>query len=360
MCRPDRVRAHLSPSESFDTPLFFTTTCEEESFPWNRATSPGRRLAEARAQIAVLPTRSIAPFTPTTVLALSDVPTCVFWPYSTPAPAPENAPLPAVPTLILSGADDLRTPTANAREIAAQIPGSHLLVVPNTGHSVLGSDPSDCSHDALEALFAGRPIKPCTGAIAAAAAPFLHLAPLPPARLADVRAAGGNRGRAGRTLEAVVLTVGDFERQLALQVLAELASGSGKGSGGEAALRVGGLRAGWAAITQAGARFSGYSYVPGVTISGKITSSSVELRIGGPAAAHGTLRLGPHGALTGVLGGKRVRLPKSAGAGASATGTVARSTGAQVGRLGARLERLARTSPHASTEAQRLQAVLGR
>jgi pimeloyl-ACP methyl ester carboxylesterase len=348
-------RERESPSESFDTPLFFATTCEEESFPWNRAASPGRRLAEARAQVAALPPRSIAPFTSANVFALSDVPACAFWPFTTPAPALEGPPLPAVPTLILSGADDLRTPTANAREIAAQIPGSHLLVVPNTGHSVLGGDPSECSHEALEALFAGRPIKPCTGAIAAIAAPFLRLAPLPPARLADVRATGGDRGRAGRTLEAVMLTVGDFARQLALQVVATLVSGNG--GAGQAALRVGGLRAGWAAITQAGVRFGNYSYVPGVTISGRITSGSVELRVGGPSAARGTLRLGPHHTLTGLLGGKHVHLTKPAGAGgASGAGAVV----ARVSRLGAELKRLVRARPAAaSTEAQRLRTALG-
>jgi pimeloyl-ACP methyl ester carboxylesterase len=342
-----------NPSESFDTPLYFATTCEEETFPWSRAASPGQRLAEARAQIAALPARSIAPFAPANVLALSDVSACASWPFTTPAPAPADAPLPPVPTLILSGTDDLRTPTANAREIAAQIPGSHLLVVPSTGHSVLGGDPSDCSHEALEALFAGRAIKPCTGAVTAAAVPFLRLAPLPPARLQDVRAAGGDRGRAGRTLGAVVLTVGDFSRQLALQALAQLAS---LGGGGGAAGRVGGLRAGWADATLTGVRFGGYSYVPGVTITGRITSGAVELRVGGAAAARGTLRLGAHQTLIGVLGGKRVRLTGSGGSGAAGTSALV----ARTRRLGTRLRRLAAARPpHARTEVERLRAALG-
>ncbi len=44
-----------SPSESFDTPLYFATSCEEELFPWSRASSPAKRLAEATAQIRALP-----------------------------------------------------------------------------------------------------------------------------------------------------------------------------------------------------------------------------------------------------------------------------------------------------------------
>ena len=59
-------------------------------------------------------------------------------------------------------------------------------------------------------------------------------------------------------------------------------------------MRIGGLRAGWAGLAGATLTFDRYSYVPGVTVSGKLTSQASELRIGGAAAAHGTLRLGPH------------------------------------------------------------------
>ena len=127
------------------------------------ASSPRKRLAEANAAIGGLPASRFAPFARGDVLGVSDIPECASWPYTSPAPGPVPAPLPSVPTLILSGAEDLRTPTANAREVAAQIPGSHLLVVPEVGHSVLGSDFSGCANKALQALFKPAPIKPCTG-----------------------------------------------------------------------------------------------------------------------------------------------------------------------------------------------------
>ncbi len=295
-----------SPSESFDNPLYYATSCEDESFPWNRAAGPATRLAEAKARIGTLPASQLAPFTQANVLDLSDVPACAFWPYTTPAPALSTAPLPSVPTLILSGADDLRTPTSNAREIAAQIPGSHLLVVPNTGHSVLSSDPTHCASDALQALFAGKPIKPCA---ATSPPPLLRLTPLAPRSLADLAPARGSHGLPGRTLQAVVLTLGDFDRQLALQVVKQLESG---GLGGSLSLRTGGLRAGWAGLAGATLTFDRYSYVPGVTVSGKLTSQASELRIGGAAAAHGTLRLGPHKQLDGVLDGERVQTADAA------------------------------------------------
>jgi pimeloyl-ACP methyl ester carboxylesterase len=296
-----------SPSESFDNPLYYATSCEDEPFPWNRASAPATRLAEAEAQIRALPANQIAPFTAANVLDFSDIPACAFWPYSTPAPAPVQAPFPSVPTLILSGADDLRTPTSNAREVAAQIPGSHLLVVPNTGHSVLSSDPTHCASDALQALFASKPIEPC----AATPPPsILRPTPLPPARLADVAPAHGNRGLPGRTLEAVVLTLEDFDRQLELQLVKQLDSGELEGT---PSLRSGGLRAGWAGFAGETLTFHRYSYVPGVTVSGKLTAQTIELRIGGSAAAHGTLladprSVGPHKTLAGMLGGEHVQL----------------------------------------------------
>ena len=312
-----------SPAESFDTPLYFATSCEEELFPWNRAASPATRLAEARARLAALPQSALAPFSPADALSISDMPACAFWPYTTPAPAPVNAPFPAVPTLILSGADDLRTPTANAREVAAQIPGSHVLVVPEVGHSVLGTDLSGCSARALQALFKPAPIMPCR-----AGAPqilrLLHLTPLAPARLQAVPAAPHTRGLPGRTLAAVDLTLADLARQIAIRALGALESGN---LGRLASLRIGGLRAGWAAGAESGLRLHSYSYVPGVTVSGLVGANGIVLRVSGTAAAHGTLRLSGRGRrmLTGTLGGSPVRSALQAGE--SAAGATSATSG---------------------------------
>jgi pimeloyl-ACP methyl ester carboxylesterase len=332
-----------SPSESFDTPLYYATSCEEEQFPWNRSSSPRRRLVEARRQIAKLAPSSIAPFTAASVLDFSDIDACAFWPFATPAPpAMQDAPLPAVPTLILSGADDLRTPTANAREVAARIPGSHLLVVPNVGHSVLGTDPSSCSHGALLALFAGTTIKPCRPAPPSL---LLRVVPLAPKRLADLAPAQGTRGRPGRTLQAVALTLADFNRQLALQELTQLESGNLAA----ATLDVGGLRAGWAAFAAGKLALHAYSYVPGVTISGEIGAETIQLSIGGTAAAHGTLRQGANRTLTGVLEGRHVHLAGQRS-----------DVGASIARSSAISGRASATQTGATVELARLLAELDR
>lgn len=332
-----------SPSESFDSPLYFATSCEEELFPWSRASSPGKRLAEARALIGGLPASRFAPFARRDVFGISDIPECAFWPYTTPAPTPVQAPFPSVPTLILSGVEDLRTPTANAREVAAQIPGSHLLVVPAVGHSVLGSDFSGCSSRALQALFKPAPIEPCAGGTQLLN--LLGLAPLAPARLSEVAPAHGYRGRSGRTLRAVGLTLADLIRQETTHALGGLALAGG--------LRFGGLRAGWADATSRGLTLHDYSYVPGVLVSGRIVEGEAVLRIGGTAAAPGTLRLRAHRTLAGTLGGQRVstghsldlaavsaaivRMDAQAGHPIAPGGSAARAVARRLARLLARL-----------------------
>jgi len=303
-----RLLAHAESGEEAggsDAPLYLDTTCEEQQFPWSRAASPQARLAQARAQLDALPTSAFAPFTSANALAFSDARACSFWPFAASAPPVVNAPLPNVPTLILSGAADLRTPTSEAQEVAAQIPDAHLLVVPYAGHSVLTDEPTPCAREALQAMFAGHPVKPCP---AAPPPPILRPPPLPPPRLGAVSPTKGYAGRPGRTLHAVALTLGDFARQFLMRLLEALSSPGSLRSLASHQLRGGGLRAGWYAFSGKSLLLHGYSYVPGVTLSGTIAAKKLVLRVGGPAAAHGTLRLGSHGALVGTLGGRRIHL----------------------------------------------------
>jgi pimeloyl-ACP methyl ester carboxylesterase len=59
-----------------------------------------------------------------------------------------------VPTLLISGAADLSTPPAIARMIAAEIPGSELVVAPEAGHSVYWERPDVFNQAVLD--FAGK------------------------------------------------------------------------------------------------------------------------------------------------------------------------------------------------------------
>jgi pimeloyl-ACP methyl ester carboxylesterase len=288
--------------EAFDVPLYYATICDETSFPWNPAADPSKRLHEARTALKAIGANAFAPFTGANALALSDVPTCAYWPRTPGGPEVVELPLPNVPTLILSGADDLRTPTSGAREVASAIPDSDLLVVPNAGHSVLGADPTPCAHNALKAFFEHHRIHQCKERTP----PSIELpTPLPPRSLAEVPVASGNRGLPGRTLQASLLSFRDFGHQLLLALLENFSAvllGSGS-------LRTGGLRAGWGGLVHGKIELHGYSYVPGVTLSGELgPGGSGTLRVGGRAGADGVLHLSGHGRFSGVLGGQRVHV----------------------------------------------------
>jgi pimeloyl-ACP methyl ester carboxylesterase len=300
-------------AEDFDGPLYFATSCEEQEFPWKRSSSPTQRLKEALAAARALPPSSFAPFSVGDAIDFGDLIPCASWPLAEPVPASDLSPFPAVPTLILSGADDLRTPTSGAREVAAEIPGSQLLVVPHTGHSVLGQDPSSCSSKALRALFAGTPVEPCRKT-----APPTSLRPetKPPTSLSRLTAMGGAQGLSGRTAHAIELTISDLRDQLLLEVEAGGAEALFSSSG----LGVGGLRAGRARFVEGALVLHGYSFIPGLTLSGSIKTEIADLKVGGTKAAHGILRFGRGHSLVGRLGGHNVDLPASSGATAAIVG----------------------------------------
>ncbi len=302
-------------AEETDEALFVDTTCEEAPFPWQRGAPAPTRLAEAVSFLKAQPASDFAPFDQGTALDTSLVAACSAWPdVSAPPPAP--APLPAVPTLILSGAQDLRTPTSGALSVASRIPGASVEVVPFTGHSVIGSDLTGCAASAVASFFAGAAVEPCTGA-----KDVLAPTPVTPRRLSSIRPPSGLGGRAGRTLVAVLDTLVDLNRQViaaTLQADQTLPSGAS----------FGGLHGGYARLSGTSAVLHDLSFVLGVRLSAAFRVSHGELepariRIGGPAAAAGAVRLGSTSRrVTGTLGGRhfdlsiaQVRLSRAAPAG---------------------------------------------
>jgi pimeloyl-ACP methyl ester carboxylesterase len=299
--QPKGSQAEREAGEEEDNALFLDTSCEEKPFPWQRSAAPATREAEARGALHTLPSSDFYPFDAATTWEDSLIPTCVDWPFASPAP-PATAPLPNVPTLILSGAQDLRTPTSNARVIAARIPAAQLLVVPYTGHSVLGSDFTDCAELAVNAFFAGgvggNQIQPCEPT-----PNIFSPTPVTPNRLASVQAVPGLSGRAGRTLTAVLDTIVDLERQVigaTLQVEQELPTGSS----------FGGLHGGYARLSASAVSLHSLTFVPGVSLSGTLPASggklhSVTVHVSGSAAMHGTVTITSGGRASGTLGGRR-------------------------------------------------------
>jgi pimeloyl-ACP methyl ester carboxylesterase len=284
-------------SEEENNALFLATSCEETLFPWQRAATAPTRAAEALASLHSLPVSDFYPFDASTALANSLVPICASWPDASPAPAAPVA-LPNVPTLILSGGQDTRTPTSGAKALASLIPDAQVLVVPYTGHSVLGSDFSGCAQAAVGAFFGGTPVEPCI-----ASSNVFAPTPVAPRKLAYVHAPAGLRGKPGRTLTAVLDAIVDLDRQVVaatLQAESELPNGSS----------FGGLRGGYARLTSAAATLKGFSFVNGVTLTGTFPVRNHELqpatiRISGSNAAHGTVRLSADKRVSGTLGGRR-------------------------------------------------------
>jgi pimeloyl-ACP methyl ester carboxylesterase len=287
--------------------LFLATSCEDGAVPWALGTPLAQRRAAVDAAAAALPEAAFAPFDRATVRAFGIADLCRAWPES-PIVQPRPS-LPATSTLILSGDDDLRTPRADALALAARLPDTRLLQVPDTGHSVLGDDPTSCSESAVVAFLDGAAPRRCR-----AHARVLPTFAPPPRSLAAVHAVRGLPRRAGRTLGAVVLTLGDTTDEIVAQV----------GAGAGAARAFGGLRAGSARLERGrGVRLRGYAYVPGVTLTGLLATRAKRftLTVGGKAAMHGRLTFSAKG-VTGTLGGKPVHVAAKA-LGTSATAAAA-------------------------------------
>lgn len=282
--------------DGVDEALFVDTTCEEAAFPWSRSAPAATRVSEGLVALHALPATDFYPFGASVEWADSILPGCAHWPNLAPPP-PAIAPLPAVPTLILSGAQDLRTPTSGAEQVVARTPGAQLIVVPYTGHSVLGSDFSGCAQTAVKDFFAGGTAPTCP----IGADPFAPT-PITPTKLARVAPVGGVQGTPGRTLAVVLQTILDLERQVVgatLQAAQQLPSGSS----------FGGLRGGYARISANALTLRRFAFVPGVQLSatfrvskGKL--SPAEVHVEGRLAARGSVKIGS-AVVTGDLGGRR-------------------------------------------------------
>ena len=287
-----------TPARYLSDALYVATTCEEGPLPWPRTTPVAARAAAADANARSVSLGLLGPFDRTT--ALFGSPTfqlCGRWPTAPAEPQLPAGPFPAVPTLVLAGEDDLRTPLESARRVAARIPGAKLVSVPEMGHSVLNGFPRRCGLRAADDFFAGRAVRPC-----AARRRAFPPAPRIPHSLAQVDADPQVGGRRGRTLTAVGLTLVD--------VLDQLLSASLYADFDQSVLRVGGLRAGY---VRAGKSLDlhGVVYVPGVRLRGRITFSQRphgSVRITGHAAARGRLVFRRDGSVSGRLGGRRVRI----------------------------------------------------
>jgi len=279
--------------------LFLATTCGDGPFPWAPTDPLSTRLADANAAIDALPHGAAGLFGSWAVLD-SGTFSCAFWPAPSGGAALGAGPLPDVPVLVLSGDRDIRTPTSAAMQIAAEFPQGHVLVVPGSGHAVLGR--SACAAAAVRGWLGG--------AIPAATCTRVALGVPPLARwrrtVAATPPAAHMSGLVGRTLAALVQTVHDAEDAWLL--------------GRQSTTTITGLVGGTMvpdAVKMI--HLQRYSSVGGLTVTGtlvlrldatgqpviplKVASGTVT--VAGSGDAHGKTALVGN-RLTGVLGGQKV------------------------------------------------------
>jgi pimeloyl-ACP methyl ester carboxylesterase len=298
----DGARANAT----IDNPLYFAAECEELPFPWVRTDPATQRAAEARAAAKALPAGTFGPFSYLTAYQQSSAADCAYWPFASGAPEPAITTLPDVPTLIISGADDLRTPTSNARAVAALIPDATVVVVPQTGHSVLTTESGSCAQDAVTAFLGATTID--THCAPRAQPSYLHPAPVPPRSLEALHPLLPISGIPGQTARGLELSLAWTSRQLS-ESLYETLIGNYNPS---YRFGLGGLYGGYAKLStnltneRDTIRFHGFSYVPGETITGSIENGVGTLTIGGTRAATGTLVATSPNDFVGELGGVRV------------------------------------------------------
>ena len=123
--------------------MYLTTSCEDGDFPWPRSARPSQRRADSDRELARLGDRAFAPFDHWVGQQYGAVPICAPWPEAGARPAPPA--VPNVPTLLLVGGDDDVAPLEGAREIAAALPRSSIVTIPDWGHGVLEDDPPAAS-----------------------------------------------------------------------------------------------------------------------------------------------------------------------------------------------------------------------
>ena len=286
--------------------LFATTTCTDIKLSYPLSTPLQARPAAIAAAVAKLSPSMLGGFPVSVARAYSSDVQCRLWPGDPPSQAQDRGVPADVPALVLSGAQDDVTPLENGIEMARLFPKAQRVVVPGTGHDTIDSDHSGCVQTALLRFFSDKPVgRPCTKADNS-----YPPQPSAPASLRATTPAPGVGGERGRVLAAAVGAVNDTRFYfLAL------------GTGGLPDTRGPGLRGGtWRFVTGGAVAFHGVSSVPGVSITGTLTSRlgrySGTLAVAAPDGLGGTLRFRAKTGVTGTLGGAAVKLGESAVRGA--------------------------------------------
>ncbi len=291
--------------------LNLMTGCLDYALPYPLSSETGQRPALNAAALSAVPTSDYRPFSASSVASTSTSSDCLLFPPQADRAAAAG-PLPKVPTLILAGQLDLRTPVENARATAALIPGSSLVELRGAGHNMLDRDGTGCVQLALKRFAARRAVgSPCANRNNAE-----RPVQIAPRSLAAVSPLPGVHGAAGRALAATLAAVDDAIANGYLRYYAGIAARGGGLRGGSYDLRQGPFSR---------LILRRYSYVDGLAVSGTLKLASAgpkgTLKVSG--AASGSLTLRSSRSVRGVLNGRAINWSGSA----SAAKAPARSSG---------------------------------
>lgn len=288
------LRTSVLAPEDLSFGLYAATNCADGRFPFAPDTPPAARRAILDAAVAALPPGSVGPFG-NWGARMGTAYFCEQWPSPAGNTPLGPGPLPNVPVLVLNGGFDLRTPTANAIAVVSAFPQGQLIVVPGVGHSVTSADFSQCASQAVTRWILGT-----LGSFRAASCPRV-----PPA--AKILAAFPSRP-AKRTVKATLAAAAKTVREAQatwLQIILSSASFAPRGLyGGKLVL----------ASQALSFTLTGYSSVPGVSVTGKLDfvpgglplEYKGTIRVAGAAAVAGTLKFSSN-SISGKLGGRSVK-----------------------------------------------------
>jgi pimeloyl-ACP methyl ester carboxylesterase len=287
-----------APVTSISDALFMSTSCADDTAIWASNDPRDVRTAKYDAAFAALGDGAFAPFAIVNAKSGSKAEGCIAWPETALDPLVPG-PLPAVPTIVLSGGQDLRTPTSGAVAVAQRSPSATVVVAPGWGHDL--TDNLACADEQVARMLAGRPVqaKACRSVtVGLIADPF----PAPAATISSLSPTGA-KGNPGRVAHAVRFSIQDG--------LSQANAGLDAGLTG-----IQGVRSGFMSLsgtTAASARFKAFSDTKGVAITGRLSvlgnAITGRVSVNGPGRLDGSIELHNQGGriwYSGSIGGTTI------------------------------------------------------